>query len=182
MPILLPLYLAFTLLLGVASVSKIRSPEQAVSAVRASGLPASRLAVRAFGGYEAALAVAAVVVSPGNLSVAAIALSGTYLSFALLTLRLVRLEAPVSCGCFGSADTRASWVHVFVTGLAALVGGAVAAVGPRSSLLHVVSHLPVGGVAIIASAVGVGVVLPAILAAAPTIIEEISSDPLRGSL
>lgn len=97
------------LLLGASGVAKLVDPDPTVGALRAAGLPSSRLVSRSLGVAEFAAAVL-------GLSAAAIALipaSVLYAGFTIFTLAAIRGQIPVqSCGCFGRDDTPPSWIHV----------------------------------------------------------------------
>ena len=111
-------------------------------------------AARLLGLFEGALAI--VVVWRGGES--ALALAVLYAAFAVVALRLRHRN--VDCGCFGAASTRASWIHVGVNVVAAIVAGWSALVDvpglrdaagklPAHGLAHLVL-VPAGAAAMIA--------------------------------
>lgn len=172
MLILIPLYLSFALLLGMAGLSKVRFPDQAVLAARVNGIPVSRGFVKLFGGYELVLAAAAVLASNHQADVIAVGVCGTYAFFVLFTLRLVHSGKEVSCGCFGGSDARASWAHVVTTGFGVLVASGVAVVGQRLSIAEIVVDLPVRGLPVAVAAVSIAGLVPAILRSGPSIVTQ----------
>jgi hypothetical protein len=99
------------LILAVAGVAKLRSPE---AAARAVTLPATSVRVFALG--ELALASAALFTASAW---SAALMAALYAGFAVLTLRLARAGA--ACGCFGAEESPASPVQsVLSAGLAAV--------------------------------------------------------------
>jgi hypothetical protein len=97
-------------------------------------------AARAVGLGEGTLALV-VVGRGGN---AALALAGLYVAFALIACRLQRRN--VACGCFGTASTKASGIHVAVNMVAAAVAAWAAAVDVPG-LRDAVRDLPAYGIA-----------------------------------
>jgi hypothetical protein len=111
------------LVLAVAGVAKLRSPQ---AAARAVGVPVA--VVRIFAAGETALAAVALVTASAWSSVLMAVL---YAGFSVLTLRLARAGA--ACGCFGAEESPASGLQsvlsAALSGLALLsaLGGAHAA-------------------------------------------------------
>jgi hypothetical protein len=144
----------------VASGWKLTNPAPTARAISALvGGPRARggawmWVARLLGLFEGVLAIA-VVLSGG---IWAAALAGLYGAFALIALRLRHRN--VDCGCFGAASTRASWIHVEVNAVAAIVAGWSAVVdvpGLRTATAdlpaHGLAHLvlvPTGAAAMIA--------------------------------
>ena len=86
------------LVLAVAGVAKLRSPQ---AAARAVSMPAASVRVFALG--ELALAIAALLTASAW---SAVLMAVLYAGFAVLTLRLARAGA--ACGCFGAEQSPAS--------------------------------------------------------------------------
>jgi hypothetical protein len=157
--------LAAAVLLVIAAVPKVRYPDDAVRALRSTGLPGTKRIVRALGAAEAG--VGAYALLAGN-RVSAVLVALSYLGFSGFVL-LARTRSGVvsSCGCFGQPDTPPTRAHVLVTLL--LAGGALGAlfapVGPVSGLFHE----PVQAVALVMlTAVCIGLAYLA-LAVLPTV-------------
>jgi hypothetical protein len=124
------------LVIGLAGVAKLRSPDGAVRAAIVVGLPSGRSRVRLLALAELALAVWCLG-APGTLSAAA--LGGAYAGFALIAFVLARRQT--ACGCFGSGDAPATAAHWLLSGLLALLCGAAAGWTPHG-LLWVLAHHP----------------------------------------
>ena len=91
--------------------AKILAPVQARRAIRAVGLEVPLWSVRALGLAEVGLA--AVAGLKGGV-VLPIAVGMAYLAFAGFVVMMLRSGAGTSCGCFGSASTPPSALHVVV--------------------------------------------------------------------
>jgi hypothetical protein len=110
-------YLAATVLLGAAGISKAARPADTANALRAAGLPAGRLIVRVGAGAEVVLAAAALV-APGPLTGSMVA--AAYVAFAVFVTVAVRRGWPLaSCGCFGRPDTPPTLAHAVLNAGAA---------------------------------------------------------------
>ena len=102
-------FLIACIILGLSGVAKAGAPLPARRAIRAVGLEVPAWAVRALGVGEVALAIAAVF-SPGP--VLPIMVGMAYVAFAGFVMVLLRVSADTSCGCFGSAETPPSRIHL----------------------------------------------------------------------
>lgn len=114
-------FLIVCVILAIGGAAKIAAPTPARRAIRAVGLDLPLWSVRVLGAAEIALAVAAAfkggVILP-------IAVGMAYLAFAAFVVAMLRSGAGTSCGCFGSASTPPSTLH-----LVANVASAAVAVG-----------------------------------------------------
>lgn len=132
----------------VASAWKLANPAPTARAIGAlvgasptnRSVASAQWASRVLGLGEGAIAL--VVVWRGGAAV--FALAALYGAFALIALRLRRRN--VACGCFGSASTKASWIHVAVNVSATLVAAWAAAVDVPG-LRDAMGELPAHGVA-----------------------------------
>lgn len=101
---------AAALVLGVAGVAKVMSPDGTRVALRTVGLPSGRLVVQLLGVVELAIAGVGLVVAD-RLGAGLVALA--YLGFAgFSALLLRRSRGTASCGCFGGTDSPITRVHV----------------------------------------------------------------------
>jgi hypothetical protein len=117
-------FLAAAGLLVVAGLPKLADPLPLVRALRAAGMPGSRLLVRALAVAEVAVGTWAVV-APGRL--VAWLVAAAYAGFTAFVVRVLRRGGVLaSCGCFGKADTPATATHAVLTGAATLVAVVVA--------------------------------------------------------
>ncbi|WP_419850602.1 MauE/DoxX family redox-associated membrane protein [Candidatus Poriferisocius sp.] len=112
-------YLIAAVLLGAAGASKAVTPEPASAALARLELYHRRWAVRLLGLVELAVAVSAFIL--GGV-VPATALAALYAGFAVVAAAMVRSGSAEPCGCFGRIEMPATWRHVVVNILAALVG------------------------------------------------------------
>ncbi|MEO8697664.1 MAG: MauE/DoxX family redox-associated membrane protein [Acidimicrobiales bacterium] len=144
-----PLWIIASVVLA-ASGWKLANPAPTARALRALVGPAGARrpatqgswlwSARLLGAAEAAVAL--VVVGQGGK--AAYVLAALYVAFAVTALRLRNRN--VDCGCFGAASAKASWIHVVINMVAAVVAawaGAVDVPGLRGAL----DDLPARGVA-----------------------------------
>lgn len=117
-------FLAASLLLVLAGLSKVLDPAPLVRAAGSVGVPVPALAVRVLAALEVGLGALAVATG-SRVAAALVALS--YLGFTGFVL-LARLRGGVlgSCGCFGKVDTPPTRTHVAVTAGLAVVAAAVA--------------------------------------------------------
>jgi hypothetical protein len=122
------------LVLCVAGLAKLRSPDGAVRALTVAGLPGGTWLVRAGAAVEVALGIAALA-RPSAATAGAIAL--LFAAFALLSLRLARRQA--SCGCFGENDAPASSWGAALSAVLAVIAF-VAAIAGVHELGWVLGH------------------------------------------
>jgi hypothetical protein len=157
--------LAAAALLVFAAVPKIRYPDDAVRALRSTGLPGSRLLVRVLSVLEAVVGGYALLAGD-RLAAALVGLS--YVGFTGFVLLARSRDGVVSsCGCFGTPDTPPTVAHVVVTAL--LAGGAFAAVVSPTRSIGVVFDQPGQAVPLLLlTGVCVGLAYLA-LAVAPTV-------------
>jgi hypothetical protein len=126
---LAPPFLVAALILCVAGGLKLRSPRQAVGALRTLGLPDRVGLVRVLACGEIALGVACLV-HPTRATAGV--LTGAYATFAGVAALLARRR--VGCGCFGEDETTpVSGAHALLNGLVAVVAAAAAVSSPRGA-------------------------------------------------
>lgn len=144
--------------LALAGLAKVVRPAPAADALAAIRLPVPLPVVRGLGGGEVAVGTVAVVAG-GRLAAAVVAIA--YLGFAVVSRALARSGAP-GCGCFGRrVDAAPGALHVTLNVLAA-VAAAGAALTSSGGLHALVVSTPWAGIpAVLASAVGVGLLLAA---------------------
>jgi hypothetical protein len=105
---------AAAILVAVAGVAKVRSPQAAVAMLR-RGWPGLRRfarlpsAVRVGGAAETSVGLA--VLAAGG-RVGAALLAACYLAFAVVAGRLMRRGDNASCGCFGRSDSPVGRAHL----------------------------------------------------------------------
>ena len=133
-------FLIVCTILGLGGVAKLVAPLPARQALRALGIPAPIAAVRLLGLSEVALACAAFF-SGGPILPMVVGMA--YSAFAAFVVLMLRRDAETSCGCFGSAATPPSWLHVVVN--LASAGVAFGAIG-IDSLATIVGDQPAAGV------------------------------------
>jgi hypothetical protein len=157
-------FLASASLLVVAGAGKLRSPLALARALRLAGLPVTVPVVRAAAALEVLVGAAAIALGSAPAAAAVAASYAVFTGFVLLGLR--RGGVLSSCGCFGAADTPPTWMHVAVTGAAALVAAAVALrpIGPLPPLL---AGSPGLGVPLLATTAAVAVTAYVVLAVLP---------------
>jgi hypothetical protein len=137
---LTPPFMVAALVLIVAGVAKIRSPEPAALAMRTLGMPIPPAAIRTFAAAEMGLGATAALY-PGSL-ISRIAVAAVYTLFAGLSLMLARRRS--GCGCFGERDIPASMIGSLLS--AALAGIAAATIGwTPHSLGWILSQAPAIG-------------------------------------
>ncbi len=106
------------LLLGASGVAKAVDPDPTSGALRAAGLPSSRLISRSLGVAE----LTAAALGLGATAMALIPAAILYAGFTVFTLAAIRGRIPVqSCGCFGRVDTPPSLIHVVYNASAAIL-------------------------------------------------------------
>ena len=141
-PLVTAPFLASAAVLAAAGLAKLARPDDTARALVAAGLPGRRRLVRIGAAAELAVGVAAVA-APGPLTGGLVALS--YTAFAVFVVTAVRRGWPLSsCGCFGRADARPSYLHAALDAAAAIsaVGWAVLAPARPAAIL---SHQPWAG-------------------------------------
>lgn len=117
-------FLIACIILGLSGAAKAGAPLPARRALGAVGIRVPAVAVRVLGVGEIALAAAGIF-SPGP--VVPILVGMAYLAFAAFVMVLLRVSSDTSCGCFGSADTPPSRLHVIAN--LASAGAAFGATG-----------------------------------------------------
>lgn len=157
-------YLAGCVLLVAAGVAKARRPADTARALGAllptrarPGLGALTGAVRALALLESALGAAAIVWPRPAL---AGTVAASYLVFAVVVAHARRRGGPLaSCGCFGTPDTPATWLHAIVDLAVAVAAAVVAVAGPGGGgALAELSGQPLHAVPLVVVAlVGAGV-------------------------
>ena len=106
------------IVLGVAGVAKVVTPDGTRVALRTVGLPSSRWVVRLLGLVELSITATALVVA-GRLG--ALLVTVAYLGFAgFSALLLSRSRGRASCGCFGGTDSPITRVHVVLNVIIAI--------------------------------------------------------------
>jgi hypothetical protein len=137
-----PFFGSAVVLMG-AGAAKVIRPEDTTRALRVAGWPVHRNTVRVGAVAEASVGLGAVLY-PGPLTGALVAAS--YLAFAVFVVVALRRGWPLSsCGCFGQADSRPSYLHAGLNSGAAAVAIWWAAAAP-SGLASVMSRQPWHGV------------------------------------
>ena len=127
-------FLAAVVLLGAAGALKVVRPDTTAKALRELGLRASPTAVRAGALLELVIAAGALV--GGGRPFAAL-VAASYAGFAAFVLAALRRGTPLStCGCFGTADTPPTAVHLVLNLAAAGVAAAVAVTGADITTLE----------------------------------------------
>ena len=120
-------FLAAVALLGAAGALKVVRPDSTARALRELGLPASPAAVRVGALIELIIAAGALV--GGGRPFAAL-VGASYAGFAAFVFAALRKGTPLStCGCFGTADTPPTAVHLVLNIAAAGVAAAVVVSG-----------------------------------------------------
>ena len=143
---------------GVAKTIRPRDTARALGSVPGLNRVPARLlqhATRVGAAAEVVLGLAALV-APGPLTAGLV--SASYILFAAVTAFVrVRGGALSSCGCFGRADTPASWLHVALNLVLAVAAAVVAtSTSGTTTTFGFLAHQPWAGVPLIfASAVGV---------------------------
>ncbi len=159
------------LVLVVSGMQKLITPQPAADAMRTAGLPVpagrgATLAGSILGAVEAATGLAAIAVPS---AVAAAWLGAFYLALAAFVLRLRQRDATAGCGCFGSASTPPSAVHVVINVVAAGVAITAAAVGVPDLIDVVDEGIGVAVPYVVLLTVGAGLVL-----LAPTLLADLA--------
>lgn len=156
---LLPAFLVVAALLVVAGVGKLASPDGALAALEAAGIPVPTGAVRALGAAEVAVGLAAIW-APGPLTALLVALA--YAGFGTFIVRLLRAAGgQVDCGCFGVSGSKVGKLHVGLNAVAAAVAAA-ACIAPPAGAGWILDRSP--GIAIPLAIGTLGAVYAAYLA------------------
>jgi hypothetical protein len=162
---LIGVYLMGCGLLAVAGIVKAVRPDDTARALAvATSIPlrTMRALVRLGSGVEAAVGITALVV-PRPWSAAMVAVS--YAAFAAFVAYAKSTGGAIaSCGCFGTPDTPATWLHVVINTALALSAALVAWSAPTSgSIIGVLSGEPDRGIPLVlVSALGAWLVYLAI--------------------
>jgi hypothetical protein len=142
-------------LLVLAGISKAARPGNTVRALSQvipyPHLLAAAVPILAVG--ELTLGAAAIV---WPIPVLAAAVSASYLGFAgfVVVIRL-RHGALSSCGCFGTPDTPATWLHAAINAFLAVSAAVIAIDEPVGNIVTILRSQPLHGVPLLL-AVGVG--------------------------
>jgi hypothetical protein len=128
-------YAVAALLLGIAGIAKVVHPGSAQRALIKLGLPVPGGLLRVAAGGEVCLAGASL--ATGNQVVAA-AVAASFLAFTLfVAIAMVRPTTIGDCGCFGSAESPPTLVHLVINGALTLVAAVASATGVRSLFTEV---------------------------------------------
>jgi hypothetical protein len=131
--------LTAALLLVLAGAMKAVDPAMTAGALRALGLPSSRILVRAGAGAELLLGLLAV--TAGWAAVWWL-VAASYLAFAAFVVAALRAGTMVgTCGCFGREDTPPNPIHV-VLDVALAATAVAAAVGDVGAPLDAIADAP----------------------------------------
>ena len=140
-------FFAAVVLLAVAGAVKVLSPDATRVALRAAGLPSTRVAAMTLGAVEVIIAGAAVA---GGGAATAAAVAAAYLGFAgFSALVRHRSKGKASCGCFGASDAPLGLVHVAIDLALAAVAVALV-VDPIGSIWSEAADTPWAGVPFLA--------------------------------
>ncbi|MCB0995683.1 MAG: hypothetical protein KDB21_11365 [Acidimicrobiales bacterium] len=167
-------FLIASLLVAVGGAAKVVAPTSTTRALAGVGVPTRAWMVRALGVTELALGALAAPIGgrilPGLVAVA-------YVCFALFVVVALRAgDRVASCGCFGSATTPPSRLHVAVNLVCAGVA-AVAAAADLDPLADVLADQPLVGVPFLAlAALGLGLVA-AVLTLLPQVLDRSPATP-----
>jgi uncharacterized membrane protein YphA (DoxX/SURF4 family) len=127
-------FLAAVALLGAAGALKVARPDTTAKALKELRWPASPTMVRAGAMVELVIAAGALV--GGGRPFAAL-VAASYAGFAAFVAAALRKGTPLStCGCFGTADTPPTAVHLVLNLAAAAVAAAVAITGAGTTTLE----------------------------------------------
>ena len=140
-------------LLVWSGIRKFADPEPTSGALRAAGLPSSRLSVLGLASVEVGVGSAALLFS-GRLYPWAVAV--VYAGFAgFVGLAMSRRLPIASCGCFGKADTPPTWIHLVIN-VAAVAGAIAYASAGGPTLPSLLAEQPLAGIAYVGF-LGIGV-------------------------
>jgi hypothetical protein len=130
-------------LLVAGGASKLRRPDPGARALVAVGVAGGSAAARLVGAIELCVGTAALL-APGAGTAGPVAF--VYLLFAAFVAAVAAGRLPTtSCGCLGQQEIPASWLHVTLDLVAAVVA-LLAALWPPRSLLSIIRGLPLAGV------------------------------------
>jgi hypothetical protein len=138
-----PLLVA-SVVLCVAGIAKLRSPEAASRALAGGRLPSGRGLVRGFAAGELILGAWSLI-SPNRLTAAAVCV--VFVLFTVLSALLARRAS--SCGCFGTDDTPATALQSLLSAGFALAAAAACA-WPPHGLNWIAGRSPGLGAALLA--------------------------------
>jgi hypothetical protein len=142
-------YLIACALLVVAGASKVVRPADTVRAL-SQIFPhprVLRVAVPVVAAAECALGAVAFI-RPG-LAVA-VAVAASFAAFTIVVLAVRRRGGPLStCGCFGTPDTPATWLHAVINALLALACAGWAVKPPGGSIASILRAQPWDGVPLV---------------------------------
>jgi hypothetical protein len=159
-------YLSAACLLVIAAAGKMRRPADLSRALRGLRLPAGPTVVRFVAAGEGAIGVW--VLASGS-AAAAWALAGSYAVFTgVVILAVARGGVLSSCGCFGTADTPPTAVHVAVTAAFAATAAAVA-LHPVGPAVGVFANGPASGLALVSATAALSAVAYVALAIWPVL-------------
>ena len=127
-------YLIVCSILGLGGIAKLVAPLPARRALHALGLNVALTPVRLLGAAE--IAVACLAVALGGV-VMPVLVGAAYMGFAIFVVAILRSGTATSCGCFGSAGTPPSLLHVVIN--VASSGIAIMSIGADDilSLIHI---------------------------------------------
>ena len=163
-----PLWIT-ALVIGIAGAWKVAQPRGAQRALAALRIRVPSIVVRALGLGEVALACLTLAIGGPAL---ASAVTVAYVAFTLVAWRLRGRD--ISCGCFGSASTRTSWLHVGVDAACGLVALAAVIAGTPTTA-DAWSRLPLAGVGHVALSLTGAAAVVALLTVLPA-----AQDAARG--
>jgi hypothetical protein len=145
MPALTGPALTAALLLAFAGATKAVDPAMTVGALRARGLPSSRILVRV--GAAAELILGLLALAAGWAAVWWLVVA-SYLAFAAFVVAAMRAGTMVgSCGCFGREDTPPHPIHVVID-VALAATAAAAAVRGLGAPLDAIADAPGEGLVV----------------------------------
>jgi len=150
-------------LLVVSGMAKVVRPGSGSRSLRDAGLPGPPWAVRLLGTVEVVVGGAAAV-RPSGPAAAAVAL--LYTGFAAFLVWLVRTGSARSCGCMGSREVPASWLHAALD-LAAGATAAAVSIRPVAGLGPIVTASPARGAVVVAGLAAAGALAVAVVAEVP---------------
>jgi hypothetical protein len=153
-------YLMACGLLVLAGASKAARPADTVRGL-AQTFDSPRLlrvGVPVLAAGELALGAAAIIWPVPPL---AIAVAVSYAAFAGFVIAVrARHGAVSSCGCFGTPDTPATWLHAAVNAFLAVSAAVIAADAPGGTIVAILGRQPLRGVPLVlAAATGIGLVV-----------------------
>lgn len=167
-------FLIASLLVAVGGAAKLVAPSATGRALAGVGLPGRPAVVRLLGAAELAVGAAAAAVGGRVLPAIVAAAYVAFAGFVIVALRAG--ERVSSCGCFGSAATPPSRLHVAVN-LALAAVATVAAATDLAPLNDVLAGQPLAGVPFLGlSALGL-VLVYALLTLLPQVLDRRAPSP-----